>query len=49
MMKRTFFTLLVKMNKVIFPGYYKADLNNLTAFQKAVTAFRYWALTNSLK
>lgn len=48
-MKRLFFHLLVKLNKVLLPGYYKEDLSKLSTFQKALTAFRYWALTNSLK
>jgi len=47
-MKRLFFKLLVRLNKIILPSYYKCDPTKLTALQKAVLGFRYWALTNSL-
>lgn len=48
-MKRLVFKLLVKLNKLILPSYYKKDPMKLSTFQKAVLGFRYWALTNSLK
>ena len=48
-MKRLVFKLLVKLNKLILPSYYKKDPMKLSTFQKAILGFRYWALTNSLK
>lgn len=47
-MKKSFFKVLVKINKVILPGYYNHDPLKLSTFQKAILGFRYWALTNSL-
>lgn len=47
-MKKLFFSLLVKLNKAVLPGYYKNDPLKLSAFQKAILAFRYWALINSM-
>lgn len=47
-MKTQAFKLLVWLNKLILPSYYKKDLMKLSTFQKAVLGFRYWALTNSL-
>jgi len=48
-MKRSFFKILVRLNKAILPGYYDHDLSKLSKLQKAIVAYRYWALTNSLK
>lgn len=48
-MKRLVFKLLVKLNKLVLPSYYKKDPMKLSTFQKAVLGFRYWALTNSLE
>jgi len=48
-MKKQIFKLLVKLNKVLLPSYYKKDAMKLTTFQKAVLGFRYWALINSMK
>lgn len=47
-MKKSIFKLLVKINKAILPSYYNHDPMKLSVFQKAILAFRYWALTNSL-
>lgn len=47
-MKKLFFRLLVKLNKAVLPSYYNHDPLKLSAFQKAILAFRYWALTNSM-
>lgn len=44
-----FFKALVKFNNLVLPSLYKKDPMKLTAFQKAILGFRYWALTNSLK
>ncbi len=48
-MKQLFFKLLVKLNKLILPSYYKNDPAKLSKLQQAIIGFRYWALTNSLK
>jgi hypothetical protein len=48
-MKRQLFKLLVKLNKLILPSFYRKDPMKLTTFQKSILGFRYWALTNSLK
>lgn len=48
-MKKQAFKLLVKLNNLILPSYYKQDPMKLSNLQKAVLGFRYWALTNSLK
>lgn len=48
-MKKQAFKLLVKLNNLILPSYYKQDPMKLSTIQKAVLGFRYWALTNSLK
>jgi len=48
-MRKQLFKVLVKLNKLILPSYYQKDPMKLTAFQKGILGFRYWALTNSLK
>ena len=40
-MKKQLFKLLVKLNRIILPSYYKNDPMKLTTFQKAVLGFRY--------
>jgi hypothetical protein len=47
-MKKALFKLLVKLNKLLLPSYYKEDPMKLTTFQKAILGFRYWALMNAL-
>ncbi|WP_291888044.1 hypothetical protein [Chryseobacterium sp.] len=47
-MKKSFFRLLNKMNKVILPKLSNKDPNKLTKFQKAILAYRYFVLVNSL-
>lgn len=47
-MKKWFFVLLVKLNKLILPGLYKKDPMKLTAFQKAILGYRYWVLIQSM-
>ena len=48
-LKTSFFKILVSINKVLLPSYYKKDPIKLTTFEKAVTGYRYWVLTNSLR
>lgn len=46
-MKKEFFKLLVKLNNIVLPSYYRKDPLKLTSFQKAILGFRYWALMNA--
>lgn len=48
-MKKSIFKLLVTLNKAVLPSYYNRDPLKLSNLQKAILAYRYWALTNSLK
>jgi hypothetical protein len=47
-MKKWLFKLLVKINKMVLPSLYQKDPMKLTTLQKAILAYRYWALTRSL-
>ncbi|WP_316810165.1 hypothetical protein [Pedobacter heparinus] len=47
-MKKQFFKILVKLNKVLLPSLYKKDPMKLTNVQKAILGYKYWTLTNSL-
>jgi hypothetical protein len=47
-MKKWLFKLLVKINKAVLPSFYQKDPMKLTTLQKAILAYRYWALTNSM-
>ncbi|MEZ4968993.1 MAG: SsrA-binding protein [Flavobacteriaceae bacterium] len=49
-MKKTFFTLLTKMNKLILPSYSKRqlDLSKATKMQMAIIGWRYLVTTNAL-
>jgi len=48
-MKKQFFKALVRLNKMLLPVLSKKDPMKLTNVQKAIIAYRYWALTNSLR
>ena len=47
-MKKTFFKILAKINKVALPRMSKRDLTRLSKTEKAIVAFRYWVTTNAL-
>lgn len=47
-MKKQFFKMLVKLNKLILPSLYQVDPMKLSKLQKAILGYKYWALTNSL-
>lgn len=47
-MKKAFFKILVKLNKLLLPKLYKVDPMKLTTAQKAILGYKYWTLTNSL-
>lgn len=47
-MKKIFFKLLVTLNNKLLPKLSGKDPAKLNKLQLALTAFRYWALKNSL-
>jgi hypothetical protein len=47
-MKKKFFQLLNKVNKLILPSLYKKDPSKLTKFEQALTGYRYWVLLKAL-
>jgi len=47
-MKKAFFKMIVKLNNRLLPKLSGKDSARLTRFELALTAFRYWALKNSL-
>jgi hypothetical protein len=47
-MKKTFFKLLAKVNKLILPRYSKKDITRLSKIDKALVAYRYWVTTHAL-
>ncbi|MBL0740049.1 hypothetical protein [Chryseolinea lacunae] len=47
-MKKSFFKVLARINKVILPRYSRRDINRLSKIDKAFVAFRYWVTVNSL-
>jgi len=47
-MKKQFFKILVKLNKVLLPSLYKKDPMKLSNVEKAILGYKYWTLTNSL-
>lgn len=47
-MKKQFFKMLVKLNKLVLPSLYKVDPMKLSKVQKGILGYKYWALINSL-
>jgi hypothetical protein len=47
-MKKTFFKLLAKVNKLILPRYSKKDITRLSKIDRALVAYRYWVTTHAL-
>ncbi|WP_167442956.1 MULTISPECIES: hypothetical protein [Chryseobacterium] len=47
-MKKSIFRFLNKMNKAVLPKLSDKDPTKLTKVQKAILAYRYFILTNSL-
>jgi hypothetical protein len=47
-MKKSFFKLLARVNKVILPRYSQRDITRLSKLDKALVAYRYWVTLNSL-
>ncbi|MBT2620889.1 hypothetical protein [Chryseobacterium paludis] len=47
-MKKSFFSLLNKINKKILPKLSDKDPGSLTKIQKGILAYRYFVLINSM-
>ncbi|ADR21588.1 hypothetical protein MATR_07810 [Marivirga tractuosa] len=47
-MKKSFFKILAKINKIILPSLAKKDLTKLSKLEKAIVAYRYIVTKNSL-
>ncbi len=47
-MKKSFFKVLAKLNKLIIPRYSKRDINKLSKIDKALVAYRYWVTLHAL-
>jgi hypothetical protein len=47
-MKKSFFKILARINKVILPSFAKKDLTKLKKWEKAIVAYRYVVTKNSL-
>jgi len=48
-MRKIFFKILFKLNKLFLPKLGKLDLNNLSKPQKVLVAYKYWVSLNSLE
>jgi hypothetical protein len=48
MVKKTFFKVLAKINRVILPRYSKRDITKLSGIDKALIAYRYWVTKNAV-
>jgi hypothetical protein len=48
-MKKVFFKVLAKINKVLIPRYSKRDLTKLKKWEQAMVAYRYWVTLNNLE
>jgi len=47
-MRKAFFKVLAKVNKVILPRYSQRDITRLSKFDKALVAYRYWVTWHAL-
>ena len=47
-MKKQFFRLLARMNKLLLPKMWGKDLRRLTTAQKLVVGWRYYVTRNAL-
>ena len=49
-MKRSFFRILAKLNKIVLPSFTKqgVDLSKATKFQLVLFAYRLWVTKNAL-
>ncbi|HEY5919868.1 MAG TPA: hypothetical protein VIU13_20760 [Chryseolinea sp.] len=47
-MKKDFFKLLARVNRLVLPRYSKRDINKLSKIDKALVAYRYWVTLHAL-
>ncbi len=47
-MRKTFFRILARFNKVLLPRYSQKDFTRLSKAGKLIVAFRYWVTINAL-
>jgi hypothetical protein len=47
-MKRTFFRLLARINRLVLPRFSKKELTKLKKWEQALIAYRYWVTINAL-
>lgn len=47
-MKKQFFKIIHKLNKILLPKLNRKDPSQLTKFEKAMAAFKYYVLIHSL-
>jgi hypothetical protein len=47
-MKKSFFQVLAKINKVLMPRFSKRDITKLSKVEQALVAYRYWVTTNAI-
>ncbi len=47
-MKKPFFRLLARLNKLLLPKLWDKDLARLKQWQKAIVAWRYYVTRNAL-
>lgn len=47
-MEKIVFKVLAKINKVIMPRFSQRDITQLSKFEKALVAYRYWVTLNAL-
>jgi len=47
-MKKSVFKILAKLNNLILPRYSRQDITRLSKVAKAIVAYRYWVVINSL-
>ena len=48
MIKKVFFRMLAKANRIVLPRYSKRDITKLSGIDKALIAYRYWVTKNAL-
>jgi hypothetical protein len=47
-MRKTFFRILAKLNKIFLPSLARLDMNKLSKTDKALIAYKYWVVMHIL-
>ncbi|NOT76329.1 MAG: hypothetical protein HOP08_15480 [Cyclobacteriaceae bacterium] len=47
-MKKSFFKVLARLNKLVLPSVSKLDMNRLSKANKALIAYKYWVTLHVL-